>query len=40
MENGTMKKSIGKLDCEFGLPKSMSTMWDVFYMNIVYPIVI
>ena len=27
-----MKKSIGKLDCEFGLPKSMSTMWDVFYM--------
>ena len=27
-----MKKSIGKLDCEFGLPKSMSTMCDVFYM--------
>jgi hypothetical protein len=33
MENGTMKKSIGKLDCEFGLPKSMSTMWDVFYIS-------
>lgn len=27
-----MKKSIGKLDCEFELPKSMSTIWDVFYM--------
>ncbi|MGI9554527.1 MAG: hypothetical protein ACR2M6_01030 [Vampirovibrionia bacterium] len=28
----TMKKSIGSIDCVFGLPKSMSTVWDVFYM--------
>jgi len=27
-----MKKSIGKLECVFGMPKSMSTVWDVFYM--------
>jgi hypothetical protein len=32
MENRTMKKSIGKLECVFGMPKSMSTVWDVFYM--------
>jgi hypothetical protein len=28
----TMKKSIGNIECVFGLPKSMSTVWDVFYM--------
>ena len=27
-----MKKSIGKLECTFDMPKSMSTVWDVFYM--------
>ena len=27
-----MKKTIGKLECVFGMPKSMSTVWDVFYM--------
>jgi hypothetical protein len=32
MENRTMNKSIGKLNCVFGMPKSMSTVWDVFYM--------
>jgi hypothetical protein len=28
----TMKKSIGSIECVFGLPQSMSTVWDVFYM--------
>lgn len=27
-----INKKIGKLDCVFDMPKSMSTVWDVFYM--------
>lgn len=27
-----MKKTIGTLQCEFGMPDSMCAIWDVFYM--------